>query len=199
MARSATRRDTALVLTLLAGIASLMAAVAMTWPALDARARALAALELSRVERAAVERSVPPSEPEVVAAEVSDPAEPPRFLSLCKSLATQSGCTVASFDLAEASQPKDGETVWPVRGKLEVIGRYKDIRRLAARLARAPRLTAVVQLEVFRDTARPDDGRVVAKFELQRYVTRRNADPGNRVARRFEAPAGKERNGTEGL
>ncbi|MFM7323262.1 MAG: hypothetical protein ACKO5K_17335 [Armatimonadota bacterium] len=199
MARSTMRTETAQQLSLLAFGFSLAISGIVLWPAFEGRARAMASLELARAERAQVEREPGPPELPYVAAEVADPEEPPRFLGLCRRLVAESGCTLVSFDLAEGSKPKDGETVWPVRGKLEVEGPYRAVRDLAQRLTRAPRMMAVGQVEIYRNIAEADNGRVQARFETQRYVTRRDVVPSAPAPETSAAGTAKDPEASAGL
>jgi hypothetical protein len=196
MVRPMDKLDAAQPIALGSLAVSLVGAACLLWPAMVGREAARLRLEAARAERVAAERAPRGNDGSVVAAEPADPGEPPRFLGLCKRLVAESGCALSSFDLAEASKPRDGEAVWPVRGKLEVKGTYRQARALVRALADAPRLLALAKVEIQRDEAKDAGGRVIARLEIDRYVARVVADDAPAIA---SAPAPAPDESPQGL
>ncbi len=108
------------------------------------------------------------------------PSEPPKFLGQLRVVAQMARCRVIGFDLG-ASGKQDSGPVRAVRARVDLEGRYTEIRDFLFRLAGAPRLYVVTdcavsvpanaaQSAVSALLNRPP-GTLHATIEIERYVT----------------------------
>lgn len=104
-------------------------------------------------------------------AEAAIEGEPSRFLGQVTNLVRESGCQMIGLDAqGEAIR---GDTARAIRARLTVRGAFPRIRDLIARINRAGRLLAVVDVAVRQDAGRREDSYpfVQADLTLERYVT----------------------------
>ena len=106
------------------------------------------------------------------------PSEPPQFLGQVGALADEAGCRIVGVDASPLAKQQVG-SVRAVRARIDLEGRYSQIRDFIFRLARAPRLFVVTDLALTGTvpTATPGAGlppppthRVRASVEIERYI-----------------------------
>lgn len=123
------------------------------------------------------------------------PSEAPEFLAAMRAIAAEAGCNVVGFDLTlppapatgekemalggnpdPAKQPEQPKLVKPVRGKIEIEADYDRVRTFVRKIMDAPRLYAIVGVEVGPAKEAVGD-QVRAVVEIERYVLNPNAPP----------------------
>lgn len=114
-----------------------------------------------------VGRAVPATDPE--------PGESARFLGHVVSLAMAANCRFVGMDSAPVRIARPGGLIRAVRTRVEVEGRYPQVRRFLAELEGASRVYVVtsIDLDSRGRGSRPDQpaSAVRAIVEIERYLT----------------------------
>lgn len=116
---------------------------------------------------------LPPRDPVLPAAE-DLPSESAQFLGQIAALTIVPQCRLVGLDTAAMAPPVSNGRIKAVRTKVEVEGRYPQIRRFLAQLASAPRLFVVAGLDIslqHRSRSQPGEaGALRAVVDVERYV-----------------------------
>jgi hypothetical protein len=104
------------------------------------------------------------------------PSEPPQFLGQIRILASETDCRVSGFDVSAAGS-KDTTPLRAVRSRVELEGRFYQIRNFLTQLGRAPRLYVVTDFSLTGKTSvgpqsanSSPSNLLRASIEIERYV-----------------------------
>ncbi len=109
---------------------------------------------------------------------VSRDSEPSEFLGQITSLASASNCSLTELDSSPIDKPVENSVVTPLSAKVEIQGRYPEIRRFLMRLSQSTRFLVVTDISlaaanpgVEMDPTPSAKGNVLhAIIEIQRYT-----------------------------
>ncbi len=131
-----------------------------------------------RKELADLKAAEPPQPGPVQPTANDQPSEPSEFLGLITQLASQTQCTISGLDASSVEKAKDASVVRNIRARVEVQGRYPNVRQFLSMISHSPRLLVVTDVTVASLTSvgnpglpqAAQSGLVRATIEIERYI-----------------------------
>ncbi|HOJ21851.1 MAG TPA: GspMb/PilO family protein [Armatimonadota bacterium] len=156
-------------------IAALLISLGVVYPGYQRYVEMSAKVEKQRQELHKLKNTPLPPVSRALPAADPEPGESARFLGHLVSLATSANCRFVGLDSAPVRVAHSGGLIRAVRTRVEIEGRYPQIRQFLAELANASRIYVVTSLDIDTRGRTNQPGQapstVRAIVEIERYLT----------------------------